>query len=739
MAVAWPTVATLRGSAGLRRGGTRMSGAPLLGGSPERVAVLEQLGGVDHEDDADRPRRGSAFSVALASGEARKWERFVAAYCRGLQRFKLAVLLGWLVLLAAGGYLAPAFLGNTTNDFDAPPGSPSDVAETLMDELFCPCDPCPCPDEWGPGDDHHHHGPPHRRRRLQHPGPPHGPGHNHSHGPGHNHSHGGGGGGDHGGPDIQSQVLVVSNQTKALAGQNSTILGADGKGALFRKFLTALNHSFEDQNGAGTVDSFQTFLGMPPQFRTQFLSADNTAALVQMNINFDKMNFGPWGPHRRLQGGGPQNGGGGGGGGGPGGDMYRQAISAAEQDPAIAASGLVAYEVGMGAFGNDAMTGVQDDLLRMDTVSFPLAFGVMALVLRSLRLLIAPFLCIVCSLAVSFGIVMTPVSRNTDVITYAPAVMMSITLAVSIDYSLFILSRFREEIVQGYEVYDAVERSLATAGHTVLVSGTTLAVAFAGLVFFPTTLLSSVGLSSAVAVCVTVLVNLSLTPALLLTCPNFFGNVKQGCVCCAPSWCPSDGLVASDMPLEEELGASCWHNVGSCTRGCKLMVFVLCALLYLPFVLLAPDLSASIQFDYLSPRTAGSTIGYHILVKKFGAGVAFPNTLLIMCPPSEHQDPNDPYGPPVKGPPTSCVYTQEFWERAGPVVENLATLPGQPHADFMGVMYNPQVGRVYWPEFKAAVMEKDSPLCRGPERGMCDQLRGISGQVGLYKSPLIVL
>lgn len=59
------------------------------------------------------------------------------------------------------------------------------------------------------------------------------------------------------------------------------------------------------------------------------------------------------------------------------------------------------------------------------------------------------------------------------------AVMMSITLAVSIDYSLFILSRYREEIIQGLEVEAAVEQSLGTAGHTVLVSGTTLAVSCA--------------------------------------------------------------------------------------------------------------------------------------------------------------------------------------------------------------------------------------------------------------------
>ena len=67
--------------------------------------------------------------------------------------------------------------------------------------------------------------------------------------------------------------------------------------------------------------------------------------------------------------------------------------------------------------------------------------------------------------------------------------------------------------------------------------------AFLGLVFFPTTLLSSVGLGSACAVLATVLVNLSLTPSLILLFPKFFGNIKDGCVCCAPSFCPKDGLA----------------------------------------------------------------------------------------------------------------------------------------------------------------------------------------------------
>lgn len=77
-------------------------------------------------------------------------------------------------------------------------------------------------------------------------------------------------------------------------------------------------------------------------------------------------------------------------------------------------------------------------------------------------------------------------------------------------------------------------------------------------------------------------------------------------------------------------------------------------------------------------------------MQKFGAGVAFPNTLMVVCPRSQHMPPGcDGSGyhdgcTPVEGPVTSCIYTQDFFEKAGAVVENLAKL--QPHADFLGVL-----------------------------------------------------
>jgi len=66
-------------------------------------------------------------------------------------------------------------------------------------------------------------------------------------------------------------------------------------------------------------------------------------------------------------------------------------------------------------------------------------------------------------------------------------------LGLAIDYSLLMVSRFREELGRGLEPRHAVVRTMATAGRTVLVSGLTIALALASLLIFPPVFLRSMG------------------------------------------------------------------------------------------------------------------------------------------------------------------------------------------------------------------------------------------------------
>ena len=102
-----------------------------------------------------------------------------------------------------------------------------------------------------------------------------------------------------------------------------------------------------------------------------------------------------------------------------------------------------------------------------------------------------------------------------DIPVSAPQVATMIGLGVGIDYSVFILSRQMEFLAEGRDPADAVGRSLATAGHAVLVAGCTVVIALMGLLLVQIPLVSAIALTSGVAVLVMVVAALTLMPALL--------------------------------------------------------------------------------------------------------------------------------------------------------------------------------------------------------------------------------
>merc|ERR1719326_1415629 len=105
-------------------------------------------------------------------------------------------------------------------------------------------------------------------------------------------------------------------------------------------------------------------------------------------------------------------------------------------------------------------------------------------------------------------------------------------IAISIDYALFLLVRFKEEVAYGKDSLVAVQRMLMYSGHTVCGSGFTLAFCFLALLFFPLQMMQSIGLGVIVSILSAMVVNLTFVPAALLAMPTFFSNFENcGCSC----------------------------------------------------------------------------------------------------------------------------------------------------------------------------------------------------------------
>jgi uncharacterized membrane protein YdfJ with MMPL/SSD domain len=161
-----------------------------------------------------------------------------------------------------------------------------------------------------------------------------------------------------------------------------------------------------------------------------------------------------------------------------------------------------------------ANTQVGNDLVHAELLAFPLIFLLSLLFFRSLVASLLPPLLGMLAILVTF-FVLRIVASFVDVSVFALNFTTGLGLGLSIDYSLFVVSRYREESAKhGYGAV-ALARTLQTAGRTVLFSSLTIAAAVASLIVFPQSFLYSMGIAGAIVALTAAALALTVLPAIL--------------------------------------------------------------------------------------------------------------------------------------------------------------------------------------------------------------------------------
>jgi uncharacterized membrane protein YdfJ with MMPL/SSD domain len=196
------------------------------------------------------------------------------------------------------------------------------------------------------------------------------------------------------------------------------------------------------------------------------------------------------------------------------GDEQRRGDGLAEIKDRLRAPGLDTKVGGVAAVNRDINDRVSADIGRAETLSMPILLLLLVVIFGGLAAASLPLA--VGGLAILGAFTSLRVlSYLTDVSIFSVNVVTILGLGLAIDYGLFMVGRFREELAGGASVEDAVARTVATAGRTVAVSGVTVAVSLAGLLIFPLTFLRSMGLGGLSAVLVAMVAALTVLPALL--------------------------------------------------------------------------------------------------------------------------------------------------------------------------------------------------------------------------------
>ncbi|HEX5989021.1 MAG TPA: MMPL family transporter [Solirubrobacterales bacterium] len=207
---------------------------------------------------------------------------------------------------------------------------------------------------------------------------------------------------------------------------------------------------------------------------------------------------------------------------------FAVALKATEDKPWQEAGAEIAHElneepgvlVGGAAVAQEQVNHqVEEDLKKAEMLAFPLLFLLSLLFFRSLVASVLPLMIGGLAIVGTF-LILRIASEVGSISIFALNLTTALGLGLAIDYSLFIVSRYREEIAKSGPGLEAMKRVLATAGRTVFFSSLTVAAALASLLVFPQRFLYSMGLGGALVALFAALISLTVLPAVLTLLGN---------------------------------------------------------------------------------------------------------------------------------------------------------------------------------------------------------------------------
>jgi RND superfamily putative drug exporter len=274
--------------------------------------------------------------------------------------------------------------------------------------------------------------------------------------------------------EIQAQGATSGSGMTLLFSSKSLV-------ATDNSFKTALELALEPLQSDSRVISISTPYTVPAADEANLISRDGHQALVDVELK-DRS--------RTAQ------------------RYYRDVIAEIHPGPlTIVATGQVPLDDAFDAT-------LAADLQRAELVALPVTLLMLLLIFAAVVAAALPLG--VGLLAIAGGVGGTLfLARFTDVSQYAINVVTLIGLAVAIDYSLFIVNRFRDELAAGASREEAVAITMSTAGRAITFSGVTVAIGLSAMLFFQGTFMASMGAAGAIVVAVAVIYGLTFLPALL--------------------------------------------------------------------------------------------------------------------------------------------------------------------------------------------------------------------------------
>ncbi|MDB5183690.1 MAG: rane transport protein [Candidatus Saccharibacteria bacterium] len=278
--------------------------------------------------------------------------------------------------------------------------------------------------------------------------------------------------------------------------------------------------------------------------------------------------------------------------------------------------------------GGDIIPKNPSDILGLGEIGgLVVALIVLAATLSSLIAAGMPLITALIGVAISMAGLFS-LSRLIDISSTTPVLAVMLGLAVGIDYSLFIINRYRTYVLEGFSLHTAASRAIGTAGNAVVFAAATVIIALSALSVVQIPFMTSMGLAAAGAIAVAAAVALTITPALLRLLKSRIFSHKQRAV----------ALAAQKKKHAREVHhanrSTFWYKWGATLTKHPVVVLVLGVIVIGVISLPALDLKLGLPTDEYAAKSSTARKGYDLLAKGFGAGFNAPLIVVVQGLPA---------------------------------------------------------------------------------------------------------
>ncbi|MDP4089986.1 MAG: MMPL family transporter [Bacillota bacterium] len=278
-----------------------------------------------------------------------------------------------------------------------------------------------------------------------------------------------------------------------------------------------------------------------------------------------------------------------------------------------APQGLTVNVTGDAALGEEEIDTIQSSMAVTGKITVALVIVILILIYKSPIAPIVPLFTIGLSFFISRGVIAAMTYLGLKVSSFTETFLIAVLFGAGTDYCLLIISRYREEIVNGKAPLEALADAFANTITAVLSSGGTVIVGFLCMAFAQFGLFNTTGPRIAVGVGITLLAVLTVTPALLaILGERIFWPVL-----------PSKNIE------KEKRGSSFWKKLSVVVTSKPGIFIISCLVVLTPFIICTKNITRT--FDNLAelPKTSDAVVGFNVIKAHFDQGEMLPVKVVL--------------------------------------------------------------------------------------------------------------